>query len=97
MAETSAGATQTRKEVGDERIVDAHRPVGNTTRGDPAKQHIPRLEELQREADERNQRERTDTRGWAKIFGTLFVALLAIGIIDRALTSFAGSIATWFR
>jgi hypothetical protein len=34
--------------------------VGDTTKGDPAKQHVPRLEELQREADERNERDRDD-------------------------------------
>lgn len=33
---------------------------GDTTRTDPAQQHIPRLEELQRETDERRERERDD-------------------------------------
>ncbi len=33
---------------------------GDTTKGDPAKQHVPRLEELQREADEQRARDRDD-------------------------------------
>jgi hypothetical protein len=33
---------------------------GDTARGDPARQHVPRLEELQREADEQRARDRDD-------------------------------------
>jgi len=58
--ETSSRSQQAPKEDRDERTEDAGRTLGDTTRGDPAKQHIPRLEELQREADERHQRDRDD-------------------------------------
>ena len=33
---------------------------GDTTKGDPARQHVPRLEDLQREADEQRARDRDD-------------------------------------
>ncbi|WP_162895129.1 conjugal transfer protein TraA [Rhizobium terrae] len=36
------------------------RAGGDTTSTDPAKQHVPRLEEIQREADERAERDRDD-------------------------------------
>lgn len=45
---------------------DGHKPEqmagisGDTTRGDPAKQHVPRLEELQRKADEQRARGHDD-------------------------------------
>ncbi|PSH62346.1 hypothetical protein CU103_18455, partial [Phyllobacterium sophorae] len=38
----------------------AHREIGDSTRGDPIKQHVPRLEELQREADEQRAHDRDD-------------------------------------
>lgn len=34
--------------------------AGDTTKSDPAKQHVPRLQELQREADEKNGRDHDD-------------------------------------
>jgi hypothetical protein len=34
--------------------------AGDTTKSDPAKQHVPRLEEIQREADEKNGRDQDD-------------------------------------
>ncbi|URK89462.1 hypothetical protein LP421_32765 (plasmid) [Rhizobium sp. RCAM05350] len=63
--DTPTGAAERDPEVqkhneADERYADFEKRVGDTTRGDPAKQHVPRLEELQREADERNERERDD-------------------------------------
>lgn len=36
------------------------RNEGDTTKSDPAQQHVPRLEELQREADERKERDRDE-------------------------------------
>ncbi|MEK1852140.1 MAG: conjugal transfer protein TraA, partial [Phyllobacterium sp.] len=50
---------QSRKVEGQENERDAvsHWDIGDTTRGNPAKQHVPRLEELQREVDERDDRE----------------------------------------
>lgn len=36
-------------------------------------------------------------QGWAKVFGTLFIILMAIGIIDHTLTSAVNSIWAWFR
>jgi hypothetical protein len=39
---------------------DPDRRTGDTSRSDPARQHIPRLEEMQRETEERHQRERDE-------------------------------------
>jgi hypothetical protein len=36
-------------------------------------------------------------RGWAKISGTLFVIIMAIGVVDHTLTVLFTTIATWFR
>lgn len=36
-------------------------------------------------------------RGWAKFFGTLFVIIMTIGIIDHALTALANDVARWFH
>jgi hypothetical protein len=58
-AETSSQAKQPREDDRDDSSRNAV-SGGDTTKGDPAKQHIPRLEELQREADERHQHERDD-------------------------------------
>jgi hypothetical protein len=44
----------------DERGDGLGRNEGDTTRTDPAQQRLPRLEELQREADERNERDRDE-------------------------------------
>jgi hypothetical protein len=38
----------------------ARRETGDTTKSDPAKQHVPRLEEIQRETKERNERDHDD-------------------------------------
>ncbi len=42
------------------RDTGSRRETGDTTKSDPAKQHVPRLEEIQREADEKNGRDQDD-------------------------------------
>lgn len=42
------------------RDTGSRQDTGDTTKSDPAKQHVPRLEELQREADQRNERDHSD-------------------------------------
>ncbi|RCW80127.1 conjugal transfer protein TraA [Phyllobacterium bourgognense] len=42
------------------RETTSHPETGDTTKSDPAKQHVPRLEELQRESDGRNERDHDD-------------------------------------
>lgn len=42
------------------RDTGSRRETGDTTRGDPAKQHVPRLEEIQRDTKERNERDPHD-------------------------------------
>ncbi|MGR9202157.1 hypothetical protein [Rhizobium leguminosarum] len=42
------------------RDTGSRQETGDTTKSDPAKQHVPRLEELQREADEKNGRDHDD-------------------------------------
>jgi hypothetical protein len=36
-------------------------------------------------------------KGWAKLFGTVFVIVMAVAIVDHALTSMCATIAAWFR
>jgi hypothetical protein len=42
------------------RDTGARQETGDTTKSDPAKQHVPRLEEIQRETKERNERDQDD-------------------------------------
>lgn len=42
------------------RRANAAARIGDTTRTDPAQQHVPRLDQLQREADERHERDHED-------------------------------------
>jgi hypothetical protein len=43
-----------------QRHTGSRQETGDTTKSDPAKQHVPRLQELQREADEKNGRDHDD-------------------------------------
>jgi len=43
-----------------QRDTGSRQETGDTTKSDPAKQHVPRLQELQREADEKNGRDHDD-------------------------------------
>ncbi|WP_421405559.1 conjugal transfer protein TraA [Agrobacterium fabrum] len=45
---------------GSARDAPSPREAGDTTKSDPAKQHVPRLEEIQRETEERNRRNHDD-------------------------------------
>ncbi|NKL24898.1 conjugal transfer protein TraA [Rhizobium leguminosarum] len=44
----------------DPRDTGSRQETGDTTKGDPAKQHVPRLEEIQRDTKERNERDQDD-------------------------------------
>ncbi|WP_154677714.1 hypothetical protein [Rhizobium tubonense] len=36
-------------------------------------------------------------QGWAKVFGTVFVIVRALAVVDHKLTSPRATIAAWFR
>lgn len=35
-------------------------------------------------------------RGWARVFGALFIIVMAIGIVDHTLTVLFTTVAAWF-
>ncbi|PZM16486.1 conjugal transfer protein TraA [Rhizobium tubonense] len=58
--EPTTEARQPQSDSEPQRRDDPDEQTGDTSRSDPARQHVPRLEEMEREAEQRHQRERDE-------------------------------------